>query len=188
MPASSGVRSALYWLQPLHDATVFSQVSKPPRELGNMWSRVSSAAFSFNPQYMQRKLSRLKSIRLVKLLWLIQWLALPLVATIARISMLDCLPFLLLLPPRSAGNFAPASHDTMLREYKMAASSRVIHEVGKPAIFNLSTFPIAPFPSQTLCVFLSPYFEYWVCIPALFTPSSCVFPAHLPVRLPCCFP
>lgn len=40
MPASSGVRSPLRWLQPPQAATVLRQVFRPPRERGRMWSTV----------------------------------------------------------------------------------------------------------------------------------------------------
>ena len=42
--ASAGVRSALRWLQPAQEATVFVQVLAPPRERGRMWSMVAAAA------------------------------------------------------------------------------------------------------------------------------------------------
>ena len=40
IPASVGVRSPLRWLQPPQAATVFTQVLRPPRERGRMWSMV----------------------------------------------------------------------------------------------------------------------------------------------------
>ena len=40
IPASAGVRSPLRWLQPSQAAIVLSQVFRPPRERGRMWSTV----------------------------------------------------------------------------------------------------------------------------------------------------
>lgn len=61
MTASSGVRFRFRWLQARQAAIKFSQVSRPPRLLGKMWSIVVAGP----PQYPHRFLSRCRIARRV---------------------------------------------------------------------------------------------------------------------------
>ena len=65
MCASSGVRLPFFWLQVRHAVTTFIQVSRPPRDIGMMWSQVSLNGEKFPAQNAHVKRSRLKSSRLL---------------------------------------------------------------------------------------------------------------------------
>src|SRR5260221_360401 len=65
MCASSGVRLPFFWLQLRHAVTTFIHVSRPPRDMGRMWSQVSLYGEKSPPQKAHTQQSRLKSSRLL---------------------------------------------------------------------------------------------------------------------------
>ena len=65
MCASSGVRLPFFWLHARHAVTTFIHESRPPRDIGRMWSQVSRKGEKSPPQNAHMKRSRLKSSRLL---------------------------------------------------------------------------------------------------------------------------
>ena len=63
MPACFRVFEPFLRLQGPQEATTFSQVVRPPRERGTMWSKVR---WSRSPQYWQVNSSRRKRLKRVK--------------------------------------------------------------------------------------------------------------------------
>jgi hypothetical protein len=58
MRASSGVRLPFLWLHVRHAVTTFIQVSRPPRDIGRMWSQVSLRGGKRPPQKAHTARSR----------------------------------------------------------------------------------------------------------------------------------
>jgi hypothetical protein len=63
MPASSQVWASFVALHRRHAVTIFSHVVGPPAERGTTWSKLSSRAAFFSPQYWQRWSSRRYTLR-----------------------------------------------------------------------------------------------------------------------------
>ncbi len=90
-----------FWLQARHAVTTFIQVSRPPRDMGRIWSQVSRKGEKFPLQKAHTKRSRLKSSRLLRGgTWLkpLMASALPRIAMIELAVMLERRP-LWLCPP-----------------------------------------------------------------------------------------
>ena len=64
MCASSGVRLPFFWLHVRHAVTTFIHESRPPRDMGRMWSQVRRCGVKSSPQKAQTQRSRWKSSRL----------------------------------------------------------------------------------------------------------------------------
>ncbi len=115
MCASSGVRLPFFWLHARHAVTTFIHVSRPPRDIGRMWSQVSRKGEKFPLQKAQTNRSRLNSSRLFSGgTWLKPLIAsaLPRIAMIEFAVMLEISPVWWQRPPYTVNASLPSSQAT----------------------------------------------------------------------------
>jgi hypothetical protein len=102
----------LQWRQAV---TTFIHESRPPRDIGRMWSRVSRRNENSPPQYPQTWRSRRKSSRLLSGgTWLKPFIAiaLPLIAMMEWPLMLERSPVRREIPPWAVNATSPSVHAT----------------------------------------------------------------------------
>jgi hypothetical protein len=98
-----------------HAVTTFIQLSRPPRDMGRMWSQVSLNGVKPWPQKAQTKRSRLKSSRLLSggtALKPLMASALPRIAMIELAVMLERSPVRCEQPPHTVKASRPSSQAT----------------------------------------------------------------------------